>query len=302
VTGAFFVAIALSAVLAVCLAGLYLAWPREMTAEEWVLHRRDRSRWQTVSAVRHNLVSLRLAWTVSLARADLRLLQLQGGSPVPGEAALAASLVRLGAIGAGAGLAAGLAIWLLAGRPGLSGTAVLMPLACAALLPGLRWLSLRRRAALARLTVRRRLPRILGGARVLLESGAATPQGSLSAAVALYHDVTTDVLREALLQHEVRRVELQETLDAAGEAYGLHELRQLADAYRMGTRHGTQMADLLAEFAGRLRHVEHAAYRERMTRAPVLMAVPALVFFVLPLIVLLLLLVLLPLEGAFAQL
>jgi hypothetical protein len=179
---------------------------------------------------------------------------------------------------------------------------VLLPLAFGAMLPGLRWLGLRRRASRARVTIRRRLPRILGGARVLLESGAATPQGALSAAVAIYRDVTSDVLREALLRHEVRRVELQETLDMAGEVYGLYELRQLADAYRMGTRHGTQMADLLAEFAGRLRQVEHAAYRERMTRAPVLMAVPALVFFVLPLIALLLLLVLFPLEGAFAQL
>jgi len=38
-----------------------------------------------------------------------------------------------------------------------------------------------------------------------------------------------------------------------------------------------------------------------MTRAPVLMAVPALVFFVLPLLAVLLLLILFPLESAFTQ-
>ena len=211
-------------------------------------------------------------------------------------------LLRLGALGAGAGLAAGIAIWLVSGRPGLPGSALLLPVACGGLLPGLRWLRLRRSATRARVAIRRRLPRILGGSRVLLESGAVTPHQALSAAVTVYRDAAADVLREALLQQEVHRSELQAALDHVGETYGLEELRRLADAYRVGTKHGTQMADLLTEFAIRLRQGEHAAYRERMTRAPVLMAVPALVFFVLPLLAVLLLLILFPLESALTQL
>ena len=47
--------------------------------------------------------------------------------------------------------------------------------------------------------------------------------------------------------------------------------QKLADAYRVGTRQGTRMADLLLDFALDLQRTEHVAYRERMTRAPVLM-------------------------------
>ena len=300
----------LAVVVAASLAGLYLAWPREMTAEEWILHRRrGRRGWRTTQPTfvlrvvnRDTRLGLRLSWALRLVRADVRLLQLSGESPAQTEEALVIGLLRLGALGASAGLAIGLAVWLLAGRPGLPGTALLLCVACGGLLPSLRWLGLRRRATQARAAIRRRLPRILGGSRVLLESGAVTPQQALSTAVTVYRDAAADVLREALLQQEVRRVELQEALDRVGETYRLDELRRLADAYRVGTKHGTQMADLLTEFALRLRQAEHAAYRERMTRAPVLMAVPALVFFVLPLLAVLLLLILFPLETAFTQL
>jgi Flp pilus assembly protein TadB len=310
VTSLTLLSLAFAAVLAASLAGLYLAWPREMTAEEWILHRRQsrhgRTRVQRTFALRvvnrDNRLGLRLRWALRLVRADLRLLQLRGESPVQSEEALITSLLRLGALGAGGGFAVGFAMWLVSGRPGLPGSALVLPIACGTLLPGLRWLRLRRQATEARTAIRRRLPRILSGSRVLLESGAVTPQQALSTAVTVYRDSAADVLREALLQQEVRRVELQEALDQVGETYGLDELRRLADAYRVGTKHGTQMADLLTEFALTLRQGEHAAYRERMTRAPVLMAVPALVFFVLPLITVLLLLILFPLESAFGQL
>jgi Flp pilus assembly protein TadB len=245
---------------------------------------------------------MRLSWALRLVRTDLALLRLHGESPADGEEVLFIGLLRSAVLGVAAGLVAGIVLWLFAGQPGLPASALLLPLACGSLLPSLRWLRLRARATRARAAMRRRLPRILGGARVLLESGAVTPQQALATAVAIYSDFAADALREALLQQEVRRIELQEALDEVGEAYGLDELRLLADAYRVGTKHGTQMADLLSEFAIRLRNEEHAAYRERMTRAPVLMAVPALVFFVLPLLAVLLLLTLLPLESAFSQL
>lgn len=301
---------ALAVVLAASVAGLYLAWPREMTAEEWVLHRRQSMHGRRPGpaplmlrlASRSSRLGLRLEWALRLVRTDLRLLRLRGASPADSEEALATGLLRLAAVGAGAGLAAGLLIWLAAGRPGVPASALLLPAACGVLFPSLRWLRLRRRATQARVAIRRRLPRILTGARVLLESGAFTPQQALSTAVVIYRDPAADVLREALLQQEVHRSELQAALDQVGETYALDELRRLADAYRVGTRHGTQMADLLTEFAVRLRQGEHAAYRERMTRAPVLMAVPALVFFVLPLLAVLFLLILLPLESALTQL
>jgi Flp pilus assembly protein TadB len=281
-----------------------------MTAEEWVLHRRasrlGRRPAQPPLVLRlinrSSRLSLRLRWALRLIREDLRLLRLRGESPAANEEALASDLFRLGALGAGAGLLAGIVLWLASGRPSLSVNAIELPVACAVLLPGLRWLRLRRNAEQARVAIRRRLPRILTGARVLLESGAATPQQALSIAVSVYRDPAADVLREAVLQQEVRRLELQQALDEVGEAHGLEQLRRLADAYRVGTRHGTPMADLLTEFALTLREAEHAAYRERMTRAPVLMAVPALVFFVLPLLAVILLLILFPLENAFTQL
>src|SRR2546426_663342 len=142
----------------------------------------------------------------------------------------------------------------------------LLPVAAGTLLPALRWTRLRRRAAEERAVIMRRLPRLLTGARVLLESGAVTPQQALSTAASVYSDPAADILREVLVDQEVRRVELQEALDKTGQAYGLEPLRRLADAYRVGARHGTQMAALLSEFALDLRQAEHSAYRARMTR------------------------------------
>lgn len=300
----------LAAVTAGATAGVYLAWPRRMSAEEWVMHRRQAAMGQ--GSARSGLVrrlvtrddnwTARLRATLGLVGADLKLLDLRGLIATSAESELLTSLLRLALLGAGTGLVAGMAIWFLSGRAGLPITALLLTLAFGALLPAVRWLRMRRQASQARVAIQRRLPRLLTGTRVLLESGAVTPQQALSTAVSVYRDPAADLLREALLNQEVRRVELQEALDQVGLVYGLEPLRRLADAYRVGTRHGTQMADLLSEFALDLRHAEHAAYRERITRAPVLMTLPALIFFVLPLLALVLLIVLSPLEGAFSQL
>ncbi len=62
------------------------------------------------------------------------------------------------------------------------------------------------------------------------------------------------------------------------------------------------MAQLLAEHALQLRQRRHQEYRERITRAPVLMTVPALLFFVLPLLVLIMYLVFTPLLHTLTQL
>lgn len=62
------------------------------------------------------------------------------------------------------------------------------------------------------------------------------------------------------------------------------------------------MSTLLVDFAQRARNSWHASYRERITRAPVLMTVPALMFFVLPLLVLVMYLVFTPLMGTLSRL
>ena len=252
---------------------------------------------------------------LAVAGADLRLLHLttprnlrfpgDAGrrlSTLAGEAELVTSLARLAAIGAGAGLTAGLALWLLSGREGPLGMVLLMAAALGVLPPAISWERLRRQANQARSAIRRRLPRLLTGARVVLEGSGVTPQQALSVAVAVYRDPAAGVLREALLDQQVRRVELPDSLDQIGHAYGVEALRRLADAYRVATRQGTKMADLLSEFALDLRQEEHTHYLERMTRAPVLMALLALVFFVMPLLAMVMLLVLSPLMEALSQL
>jgi Flp pilus assembly protein TadB len=310
VTATLLLSFLLAAVCGLALAGLYLSWPRSMTAEEWVMHRRQAAAGRRPEApgLTSQLLgadtrwAARLRWLIGLARADLRLLKLRGHSPIRDEDQLIAGLLRAAALGTVAGIALDVGLWALAGGQALSPTMALLPIATGTLLPVLRWVRLRRRAAEARAAIRRRLPRLLTGSRVLLESGAVTPQQALATAVSVYSDPAADILREVLVDQEIRRVELQEALDQAGRVYGLEPLQRLADAYRVGSRHGIQMADLLSEFALDLRQAEHAAYRERMTRAPVLMTLPTLIFFVLPLLAMVLLLVLSPLQGAFGQL
>ena len=314
--------LALAAVAASAGAGLYLAWPRPMTAEEWVVHRRQAAMGSGSArpGLMARLIGADRRWSqlrraLAVAGADLRLLHLtsprnlrfpgdagRGLSTLAGEAELVTSLARLAAIGAGAGLTAGLALWLLSGREGPLGMVLLMAAALGVLPPAISWERLRRQADQARSAIRRRLPRLLTGARVVLEGSGVTPQQALSVAIAVYHDPAAGVLREALLDQQVRRVELPDSLDQIGHAYGVEALRRLADAYRVATRQGTKMADLLSEFALDLRQEEHAHYRERMTRAPVLMALLALVFFVMPLLAMVMLLVLSPLMEALSQL
>jgi pilus assembly protein TadC len=91
-------------------------------------------------------------------------------------------------------------------------------------------------------------------------------------------------------------------LDEVAERYSVEDLHRLADSFRIGRRYGTGMAALLADFAQAARSGWHARYRERITRAPVLMTVPALVFFVMPLLALVMYLVFSPLLGTLSRL
>jgi hypothetical protein len=312
VTAALLMAVFVGAVCGVAAAGLYLSWPRRLTAEEYVQHRRAISAPPVVATspaapVRpaSGMLDAHLEWIAglaSVARADLALLRLAGRPAPAGEQELVRRLAIRTAVGGAAGLAL---LGLLAlGAGGLQASAftLLLPLAGALLWPAWSWLSLRRGAGRLRAAIEHRLPRLLVAARVLLESGAATPEGALTHAIGIYEDPAADLIREALLEREVRRVPLEAALDEVGERYGITMLTRLADSFRVGVRYGTRMAELLTEQSMELRRAWFAAYRERITRAPILLTIPALLFFVSPLLFLIFFLVFTPLVGALGQL
>lgn len=305
-------AIFLAAVCGVAAGGLYVAWPRRLTAEEWVLHRRAMSAPRlppvSVSSARRPRNGLltaqleRVESLVSIARADLALLRLVGQLVPTSEHELLRGLgLRAMVGGAGGLLLLGLAA-LGAGGPKISPVSAMLPVAGALLWPAWSWLNLRRCAGRLRAAIEHRLPRLLIAARVLLESGAATPQGALTHAVTIHEDPAADLVREALLAREVRRLPLEAALDEVAERYGVMTLTRLADSFRVGARYGTRMADLLSEQSMQLRQAWFAAYRERITRAPILMTIPALLFFVTPLLFLIFFLVFTPLLGALGRL
>ncbi|MHB8507388.1 MAG: hypothetical protein ACYDGR_01905 [Candidatus Dormibacteria bacterium] len=308
-TTSFVVAVVLAAACGVLCAALYLAWPRRMTAEEWIHHRRAVSAVPLAGGLRRppRLSRLPLWLTVDRYRAyltglteDLALLGLAGGETVETPADLVRRLLGLGAGGAVGGAALGIVAWLAGGGP--VGLVVVMAVLLGGGLPLFAWLRVRRRATAVRASVGRRLPRVLTGARMVLESGAATPERALAVAVGIYADPATQVLSEAMRIREVRRIPIEDALDSVAQRYRLPAIHRLADAFRVGGRYGTQMAETIAGFAQELRRSAHADFRERMTRAPVLMTLPALAFFVAPLLVLILFLVFAPLGQTLGQL
>ena len=299
-------ALALSVVGGISIAMLYLAWPRRLTAEEWVVHRRSfvevpgSPRWRTWLQGRS--VSKTVLRLLQTEDPNLLLLSLSyNGTPATPEA-VAGRIALLGGAGAVGGIIAVTALALAQGAYGLASLAPLVGLLAAATLPAGQLVLWNYRARQVRSDVARRLPRILTGTRVLLESGAATAEGALAGAVATYLDPSADLVREALRVKEVKRVELEVALDEVSERYGVEDLHRLADSFRVGRRYGTGMATLLTDFAQASRTAWHARYRERITRAPVLMTVPALVFFVLPLLALVMYLVFTPLLGTLSRL
>ncbi len=287
-------------------------WPRAMSAEEWILHRRAASMPRVVSGRRWvrsvpvPLAKLRPSPYSALTRAiesNLEFARLARSDSVPttqdefieglGKAAMAGAVIGL------------IAAFFL-GRIGLlatfPGPALILALVGAAAATGHRYYRFQRTAAGLRQSVVRHLPRVITGARMVMESGAGTPEGALAMAAALYADPAADLLREAVRMKQVEKLTLEEALDRIGRRYRLDALSQLADAFRIGDRYGTRMSEVLASFALELRREWHTAYRERITRAPVLMTIPAVVFFVGPLLLLILYIVFAPLFTVLRQL
>ena len=298
-------ALVLSGLTAVTVSWLFIAWPRRITAEEWIVHRRS---FQRAHDTTTQSVALSIGRTARvpgiwlLPDADLALLGLASfGMP----ATRADALRRLALLGGGSaggviivasigGIATG-ATWLAVASPLLALLAALVALTG-------QWVRWRLEVSSVRTAIRKDLPRLLTGARVLLDSGTANAEQALAAAVGTYADPAAELLREALRLKEVRRVEFEAAVDDVADRYAVGEFHRLADSLRVGHRYGTGMSMLLVDFAQRARSSWHASYRERITRAPVLMTVPALMFFVLPLLVLVMFLVFSPLMGTLSRL
>jgi Flp pilus assembly protein TadB len=296
-------ALVLSAVGGVAVSWLFIAWPRRMTAEEWIVHRRSFQRLHEakqparLALIRGGPVGVRV-----LAGTDLALLRLarRGAPGTQTEALRRITLVAGGS--AAVVIVVGSLVAIATGSPGLAFASPLLALLVAGVAGVGQWLSWRFEVEGLRSAIRKDLPRLLTGARVLLDSGTANAEQALAAAVGTYADPAAELLREALRRKEVRRIDFEAAVDEVGDRYGVEELHRLADSLRVGHRYGTGMSTLLVDFAQRARSSWHASYRERVTRAPVLMTVPALVFFVLPLLVLVMFLVFTPLMGTLSRL
>jgi hypothetical protein len=305
--------IAFAGVAAFAATILVARWPRRMSAEEWILHRRVASVPKAVPA-RGGLRLFRVISTGKLRPGRYSaLLKTIGGNLEFIRLAHPASLLttpdefierlaRAAAAGAGSGLVVAVFFWRLGLVATLLGPLIAFAIGGAAAGAGLHYYRFQRTAGRLRRSVVRHLPRVITGARMVMESGAATPEGALAMATALYVDPAADLLREAIRIKQVHKLTLEEALDQVGRRYSLEPLGQLADAFRIGQRYGTKMSDVLASFALELRREWQGAYRERITRAPVLMTIPALVFFVGPLLLLILYIVFAPLFTVLRQL
>jgi Flp pilus assembly protein TadB len=305
VTAQLAAALVLSALTGFTVSWLYIAWPRRMTAEEWIVHRRSfqRAHDLTRHGARSGVVRrASLGGVRILPDQDLALLRLAS----PTAPATQAEAFRRISMLAGSFAVGVIVIAIVGGiASGATGLAVISPLLAllAAVVAGAsRWLKWRFEVAELRAAIRKDLPRLLTGARVLLDSGTANAEHALAAAVGTYGDPAAELLREALRRKEVRRVDFESAVDEVADRYAVEDLHRLADNLRVGHRYGTGMSTLLVDFAQRARSSWHAAYRERITRAPVLMTVPTLIFFVLPLLVLVMFLVFTPLMGTLNRL
>jgi Flp pilus assembly protein TadB len=233
---------------------------------------------------------------------DLALLRLTDTGLPTDEEALRRRLLTAAPVAAGAGLVVGLAVYLARGLAGFPALALLLPVAAGLLAPALLLRLVAGRARGVREAVDLNLPRVLTGARMLLESGAATPETALIRAAGLYDDPATAMLREAGRIRDVEFVAIDIALDRVAGVYGMPGLARLADAYRIAAQYGTGMAGVLASYAANLRQRTEADERSRITSAPIRMVPAAIVFFLFPFLVMILFLVFSPLAAVLGQL
>lgn len=282
------------AVLAgVSFAAAYLLWPRPITAGEWVARRRAAEgvtshptatsgvRWPRFTRSRPFPSVLRLPADLSH---DLALLRLTDTGLPTDEEQLRERLLLAAPVAAAVGLVAGLAVHVLRGFVGFPSVELLLPLATGVGAPLLLLRLVTTRAGAVRGEVEQNLPRVLTGARMMLESGAATPEAALVRAAALYRDPATALLREAGRIREVELVSVDVALDRVAAVYGVGSMSRLADAYRIATQYGSGVGDVIADQAENLRQKSEADERSRITSAPVRMVIPAIAFYITPIL------------------
>ncbi|MGI0131245.1 MAG: hypothetical protein ACREEC_14020, partial [Thermoplasmata archaeon] len=232
-----------------------------MTAEEWIVHRRSFQRAHEATKTPAGIAILRrgsVAGVRILPDADIALLRLASSS----APATQADALRRIALLAGASAGGAIIIATVGGvATGATGVAVASPLLglVAAAAAGIgQWARWRFDVANLRSAIRRDLPRLLTGARVLLDSGTANAEQALAAAVGTYADPAAELLREALRRKEVRRIDFEGAVDEVADRYAVQDFHRLADSLRVGHRYGTGMSTLLVDFAQRARSSWHA--------------------------------------------
>src|SRR6267143_5224859 len=172
-------ALVLSALTGVTVSWFFISWPRRISAEEWIVHRRSFQRAHDTTKQFGGLSILRtgsVAGLRILPEADVALLSLASphAPATQGDAirrlALLAGGSAVGAIIVASigGLATG-ATWLAVFSP------LIALLAAGAAVTG-QWVRWRFEVASVRASIRKDLPRLLTGARVLLDSGTANAE------------------------------------------------------------------------------------------------------------------------------
>ncbi len=310
----FAISVGLALLVGSATAAAVATWPRRLSAEEWVLHRRAAaaapkmrprlgSTWQLPIVPQRWLQPRAYQEAAKAIESDLQFAKLAGFASLPSTPQQFMELMAKAAMtGAVVGILLAVLFWRVGLQDNVWATAVLLALLGGVAGSAIQYRRVRGLADRLRRSVVRRLPRVITGARMVMESGAATPESALAIAVSLYADPASELLREAIRIKEVHKLSLEDALDQVGHRYGLEPFGRLADAFRIGRRYGTRLGDILTSFATELRREWHAAYRERITRAPVLMTIPALIFFVAPLLFLILFLVFSPLFTVLREL
>src|SRR6202011_5286358 len=198
---------------------LIASWPRRVTAEEWILRRRQASTPHAPKARPgwHLRVRLPSRWAEQAGyreapqevERDLRLAQLARFAALPSSPEqLFERLAKAGLTGVFIGLLLAIFLW----RAGITETpwavGVFLTLVGGLGATAEAYRRVRKTASQLGRSVVRRLPRIVTGARMVMEGGAATPEAALALTVTLYDDAAAALLREAIRIKEVHKLKI----------------------------------------------------------------------------------------------